>query len=302
MRRRAPEGTKPKGRRKGRSRQERGRTRGPWDPQGGARQRTAVRTRPVHLNREPGKYSAEAPELPERDGVNLATGEVRKVTEGVDPGWDYNPGRHRTLGINRRDAERSEAILAGRALATTPAPVREQLVRTRIGQSLAASGFRRFLNRLRASAPPRREARAEYVESVPVAVAPPVLRQQAGVSGGLLYLARARRGQAMAAPRSAGAEAPESQTRRSTHLVGGHPGHPGHHHTNPAVGWALDLQRRGARAEARRRSRRGRAARRHLVSPAEDPRAGRLRGENLKRSRRYMRAASDRRTAVKADS
>ena len=138
--------------------------------------------------REPDRYRDEAPELPEREWANPATGEVRKVPAGVDPGWDYNPGRHRTLGIHRRDAERSEAILAGRTLAKAPEPQREQLVRTRIGQSLATPGFRRFLNKPRAKAPARREARPEFVEVVPVAVAPARLRTAAEASARLIYL------------------------------------------------------------------------------------------------------------------
>ena len=140
------------------------------------------------LEREPDRYRDEAPELPEREWVNPATGEVRKVTAGVDPGWDYNPGRHRTLGIHRRDAERSEAVLSGRALSAVPAPAREQLVRRRIQHALGAPGFRRFLNRPRAKTPPKWEARAEFVESVPVAVAPASLRTSAEASRGLLYL------------------------------------------------------------------------------------------------------------------
>ena len=113
---------------------------------------------------------------------------TRWVSAGVDPGWDYNPGRHRTLGVHRRDAERSEAILDGRALSLVPAPEREQLVRERIGKSLAAPGFRRFVNKPRASAPPLREARPEFVEAVPVAVAPQRLREAVAASRRLLYL------------------------------------------------------------------------------------------------------------------
>ena len=141
------------------------------------------------LEREPDKYSAEAPDLVEIEWVNPATGEVRRVIAGIDPGWDYNPGRHRTLGIHRRDAERSEAILAGRALKSVPAPAREELVRERIQQSLAAPGFRRFVDRPRARGrPPRREARAEFVEVVGVGVASPALREAARVSARLVYL------------------------------------------------------------------------------------------------------------------
>ena len=141
------------------------------------------------LSGEPGQYRSEAPELPEREWVNPATGEVRRVTAGVDPGWDYNPGRHRTLGIHRRDAERSEAILAGRALAKVSGLEREQLVRRRIQRSLAAPGFRWFIARPRAKRPPPRlDARDEYIEAVGVGVAPTGLREAAEVSAGLLYL------------------------------------------------------------------------------------------------------------------
>ena len=140
------------------------------------------------LAEDPAKYRTDAPELEYRDWVNPATREVRRVPAGIDPGWDHNVGKHRTLGIHRRDAERSEAVLAGRALSAVPAPAREQLVRGRIQHSLGAPGFRRFLNRPRAKAPPKWEARAEFVESVPVAVAPASLRTSAEVSRGLLYL------------------------------------------------------------------------------------------------------------------
>ena len=141
------------------------------------------------LAEEGASYRTEAPQLPVRDWVNPATGEVRTVTAGVDPGWDYNPGRHRTPGINRRDGDRAEAILEGRSLATTPAPERERFVRRRIERSLRGPGFRRFVNRPRPKGrPPRREAREELLETVGVAVAPPALRPSAEVATRLLYL------------------------------------------------------------------------------------------------------------------
>jgi hypothetical protein len=35
----------------------------------------------------------EAPPLRTREVVNKRTGEVRQVPQGIDPGWDYNPGQ-----------------------------------------------------------------------------------------------------------------------------------------------------------------------------------------------------------------
>lgn len=35
----------------------------------------------------------EAPAVPLRPWTNKRTGEVRHVPEGIDPGWDYNPGK-----------------------------------------------------------------------------------------------------------------------------------------------------------------------------------------------------------------
>ena len=140
------------------------------------------------LDREPDRYRADAPEPREVSWVNPATGEERTVTAGIDPGWDHNPGRHRTLGIHRREAERAEAVLSGRALETETEAARERLVRARIGQSLERPGFRRYVNRPRPDAAPRREARPEFVEVVPVAVAPEPLRRAADVSARLLYL------------------------------------------------------------------------------------------------------------------
>lgn len=147
-----------------------------------------TRERERRLRETPDAYRTEAPAPAMREWVNPATGEVREVREGIDPGWDYNPGRHRTLGIRRRDAERSEALLAGRALGEVAAPVRAELVRTRIERHVAGPDFRWFLGRPRPPAPPRREARPEFVDATPVAVAPDALRAAAEATRGLLYL------------------------------------------------------------------------------------------------------------------
>ena len=141
------------------------------------------------LAAEPKKYFTDVPPVRYREWTNPATRVVRRVPDGIDPGWDYNPGKHRTLGVHRRDAERSEAILAGRRLETVPAPAREQLVRGRIQRALAGPGFRQFVERPRAKGrPPRREARDALIESVGVAVAPASLRAVARVKAALIYL------------------------------------------------------------------------------------------------------------------
>ena len=80
------------------------------------------------------------------------------------------------------------AALAGRTLPGVAAPVRAELVRTRIEHSLAGPDFRWFLNRPRPPRPPRREARAAFVDSTPVAAAPERLRASAEVTRAMLYL------------------------------------------------------------------------------------------------------------------
>lgn len=40
-----------------------------------------------------------APELKTREYVNKRTGEVTRVPEGIDPGWDYNPGADRNQPV-----------------------------------------------------------------------------------------------------------------------------------------------------------------------------------------------------------
>ena len=67
---------------------------------------------------------------------------------------------------------------------------RERLVRRRIETSLEGPGFAWFVGRPRSQGrPPRREARDEHVEAVPVAVAPQAIRERADIpETRLLYL------------------------------------------------------------------------------------------------------------------
>lgn len=148
----------------------------------------SARERARRLAAEPGAYRTEAPPDTMVEWTNPATGELREVATGIDPGWDTNPGRHRTLGIHRRDAERTEALLSGRTLGALAAPVRAELARTRIARHVAGPDFRWFLHRPRPPRPPRREARPEFVDATPIAVAPERLRAVAEADRALLYL------------------------------------------------------------------------------------------------------------------
>ena len=116
-----------------------------------------------------GDYSDTEPPVRRRTWMNPATGEEQQVAEGIDPGWDYNPGAHRTLGVHRALVERSESMLAGRPVPDARAPVREAIVRGRIQAFLAGPGFRWFAARPRATSPPRWDSTAG-AEAVPVAV------------------------------------------------------------------------------------------------------------------------------------
>ena len=160
-----------------------------WGCQCRTRQVTA-RERDRLLQSDPEHYSTEAPESAATvKWVNPARkDDVRYHPPGFDPGWDYNPGRHRTLGIHRHEAERHEAALAGRSLPERSLPEREEVVRTRIRRSLAGPGFRWFVERPRPKGrPPKREARDEFIEAV--AVAPEAILARAQVETlRLLYL------------------------------------------------------------------------------------------------------------------
>lgn len=50
-----------------------------------------------------------APEVRLKDWVNKRTGKVERVPEGVDPGWDVNPGKQRLHSVDRLLAGKLEA-------------------------------------------------------------------------------------------------------------------------------------------------------------------------------------------------
>ena len=45
------------------------------------------------------QVTRERPPRRRGEWTNPATGEVMRITEGIDPGFDYNPGRHRPAGV-----------------------------------------------------------------------------------------------------------------------------------------------------------------------------------------------------------
>lgn len=143
-----------------------------WGCKCRVRQVTA-RERDRLVRRDPARYRTEEPPVRTRTWVNPRDPEDRReVAEGVDPGWDYNPGAHRTLGVHRALLDSTEAAVSSPAgLPGVARPVRERIVRRRIQGYLAGPGFRWFATRPRAAKPPRWESTAG-AEAVPVAVLP----------------------------------------------------------------------------------------------------------------------------------
>lgn len=64
----------------------------------------------------------KAPPTTTKDWVNKRTGEVVKVPEGIDPGWDYNPGIDRLKSLDQHNYDKSPE-LASMILAS---PIRAQ--------------------------------------------------------------------------------------------------------------------------------------------------------------------------------
>ena len=116
-------------------------------------------------------------------------GSRRRVTPGIDPGWDFHPGAHRTLGIHRRLLGQLEDTLAGRRFAGVAAAARVRRVRARLQQYVTGPGFRWFVERPRATrAPTWDTSRLEDVEAVPLAVLPAATAARLGTTSRLLRL------------------------------------------------------------------------------------------------------------------
>ena len=168
-----------------------------WGCKCRVRQITA-RERDRLVRRDPAVYRTDEPPVQTRTWVNPRDPEDRReVAEGVDPGWDYNPGAHRTLGVHRALLDSAEATVSSPARVPGVArPVRERIVRERIQGYLAGPGFRWVMERPRAQSAPRwdRASRGDprrppvEEDAVPVAVLSPRQMDDLGVTQAVVRL------------------------------------------------------------------------------------------------------------------
>ena len=116
---------------------------------------------------------------------------VRKVPEGIDPGWDFNAGQRRTAGVNGALVRRLDEILsgAGTRLQGASAAARETLTRRIVGRHIAGPAFRWFVERPRpAGKLDWRQARPEFIEATPAGVLRRELAERIGADTPLLRL------------------------------------------------------------------------------------------------------------------
>lgn len=105
------------------------------------------------VDRMGGMLKLEPPTIETRPWTNRVTGEVRHIPDGIDPGWDYNPGKAGYVGaLNDRVTT---------SIATAPAPMMTPAVRERV----TGPDFVRFVERPEGSMP---------VAVLPVALAQPI--------------------------------------------------------------------------------------------------------------------------------
>ena len=65
------------------------------------------------VTRETMPLRTTAPEVKRVKWVNKRTGEEEMVPEGIDPGWDYNPGMARKAELERRLSQKQDAFDSG---------------------------------------------------------------------------------------------------------------------------------------------------------------------------------------------
>ncbi|QLR62490.1 hypothetical protein HV341_10620 [Citrobacter sp. RHBSTW-00976] len=65
------------------------------------------------VTRETMPLRTTAPEVKRVKWVNKRTGEEELVPEGIDPGWDYNPGMARKAELERRLSQKQDAFDSG---------------------------------------------------------------------------------------------------------------------------------------------------------------------------------------------
>jgi len=77
----------------------------------------------------------QAPPSPEREWVNTRTGEVEQIPVGIDPGWNYHPGRSRIERLNQAMAEKVRADPEFGAAAAAATDTALEQARRRLGFS-----------------------------------------------------------------------------------------------------------------------------------------------------------------------
>lgn len=70
-----------------------------------------------------GKYLSEAPSQPLREWINKRTGEVEQVPDGIDPGWDTNPGAAGRLAQVEQRLQEKQAAYTVTMAKPQPVPV-----------------------------------------------------------------------------------------------------------------------------------------------------------------------------------
>ncbi|KAB7624332.1 phage minor head protein [Alkalilimnicola sp. S0819] len=91
-----------------------------------------VSRREAERLRADGNVRTEAPEIRHREWVNKRTGEVERVPEGIDPGWDTNPGKTRRAQVQGALSEKLDRA-------------DEQLAAAAVDQTVASPAFDHFL-------------------------------------------------------------------------------------------------------------------------------------------------------------
>lgn len=117
-------------------------------------------------------------------------GKKRQVPEGIDPGWDFNAGQRRTVGVNGALVRKLEDVLSGegKLLQGASAAARERRARIIVGRHVAGPGFRWFVERPRGVKPADRQARAKFIEATPVGVLRRDLAERIGADTPLVRL------------------------------------------------------------------------------------------------------------------
>ncbi len=83
-----------------------------------------------------------APPLEMETWVHPTTGRTARVPKGVNPGWEWNAGKHRELGVRTAFADHIEKLLQ-----VNPAGRGEAITRARIAEDLGGAGFARLWNK-----------------------------------------------------------------------------------------------------------------------------------------------------------